>query len=154
MGETGPSRTTALLSLDFPAGPRGRGDVLRRRTLRRLSQPAPEPVTVAGRQTGPRRSGRSADASDARLLRRSDPVGGAPIEDRRGGDQHPFGDDVLSVAGAERRTEASQPVWRRSGLRARLLAGEPDEIDHVNVCLLYTSPSPRDRTRSRMPSSA
>ena len=25
---------------------------------------------------------------------------------------------------------------------------------HVNNCLLYTSPSPRDRTRSRMPSSA
>ena len=24
----------------------------------------------------------------------------------------------------------------------------------VGVCLLYTSPSPRDRTRSRMPSSA
>ena len=24
----------------------------------------------------------------------------------------------------------------------------------VNGCLLYTSPSPRDRTRSRMPSSA
>ena len=24
----------------------------------------------------------------------------------------------------------------------------------VNLCLLYTSPSPRDRTRSRMPSSA
>ena len=29
--------------------------------------------------------------------------------------------------------------------------GEPGEI---GVCLLYTSPSPRDRTRSRMPSSA
>ena len=26
--------------------------------------------------------------------------------------------------------------------------------DHVMACLLYTSPSPRDRTRSRMPSSA
>ena len=26
--------------------------------------------------------------------------------------------------------------------------------DDFNVCLLYTSPSPRDRTRSRMPSSA
>ena len=26
--------------------------------------------------------------------------------------------------------------------------------DEPNVCLLYTSPSPRDRTRSRMPSSA
>ena len=25
---------------------------------------------------------------------------------------------------------------------------------HFNNCLLYTSPSPRDRTRSRMPSSA
>ena len=25
---------------------------------------------------------------------------------------------------------------------------------HVYTCLLYTSPSPRDRTRSRMPSSA
>ena len=27
-------------------------------------------------------------------------------------------------------------------------------IDIYNGCLLYTSPSPRDRTRSRMPSSA
>ena len=27
-------------------------------------------------------------------------------------------------------------------------------IKHAYVCLLYTSPSPRDRTRSRMPSSA
>ena len=27
-------------------------------------------------------------------------------------------------------------------------------IDQVKICLLYTSPSPRDRTRSRMPSSA
>ena len=26
--------------------------------------------------------------------------------------------------------------------------------DRVEICLLYTSPSPRDRTRSRMPSSA
>ena len=27
-------------------------------------------------------------------------------------------------------------------------------IHHLDLCLLYTSPSPRDRTRSRMPSSA
>ena len=27
-------------------------------------------------------------------------------------------------------------------------------LDHAGGCLLYTSPSPRDRTRSRMPSSA
>ena len=29
-----------------------------------------------------------------------------------------------------------------------------DELGNLWVCLLYTSPSPRDRTRSRMPSSA
>ena len=29
-----------------------------------------------------------------------------------------------------------------------------DDKDDVYACLLYTSPSPRDRTRSRMPSSA
>ena len=34
--------------------------------------------------------------------------------------------------------------------RARIVALLP----FVNPCLLYTSPSPRDRTRSRMPSSA
>ena len=27
-------------------------------------------------------------------------------------------------------------------------------VERIGVCLLYTSPSPRDRTRSRMPSSA
>ena len=30
----------------------------------------------------------------------------------------------------------------------------PDAAELVRACLLYTSPSPRDRTRSRMPSSA
>ena len=30
----------------------------------------------------------------------------------------------------------------------------PPPMTKINVCLLYTSPSPRDRTRSRMPSSA
>ena len=28
------------------------------------------------------------------------------------------------------------------------------KVDKDSICLLYTSPSPRDRTRSRMPSSA
>ena len=31
---------------------------------------------------------------------------------------------------------------------------EFNQVNMGNVCLLYTSPSPRDRTRSRMPSSA
>ena len=33
-------------------------------------------------------------------------------------------------------------------------AATGDQMDPSTVCLLYTSPSPRDRTRSRMPSSA
>ena len=32
--------------------------------------------------------------------------------------------------------------------------GDKIKVDLNNSCLLYTSPSPRDRTRSRMPSSA
>ena len=31
---------------------------------------------------------------------------------------------------------------------------DKSDITKVKYCLLYTSPSPRDRTRSRMPSSA
>ena len=31
---------------------------------------------------------------------------------------------------------------------------DPGYLQMCNICLLYTSPSPRDRTRSRMPSSA
>ena len=33
-------------------------------------------------------------------------------------------------------------------------AQDRGEIEYLYSCLLYTSPSPRDRTRSRMPSSA
>ena len=39
-------------------------------------------------------------------------------------------------------------------LLSRAGVGEIGIVDNDKVCLLYTSPSPRDRTRSRMPSSA
>ena len=39
-------------------------------------------------------------------------------------------------------------------VRELLDAGKPIPDDMQYLCLLYTSPSPRDRTRSRMPSSA
>ena len=41
---------------------------------------------------------------------------------------------------------------RREGKGIAAIRAELDE--RVDACLLYTSPSPRDRTRSRMPSSA
>ena len=31
---------------------------------------------------------------------------------------------------------------------------EDDVVEEISICLLYTSPSPRDNTLSRMPSSA
>ena len=42
-----------------------------------------------------------------------------------------------------------QPVVEREGV-----VGGVAQVGDTRVCLLYTSPSPRDRTRSRMPSSA
>ena len=35
-----------------------------------------------------------------------------------------------------------------------VLQAGPCEVTQVKTCLLYTSPSPRDRQKSRMPSSA
>ena len=42
------------------------------------------------------------------------------------------------------------PQWKR----VSLLDFVADGLENLRGCLLYTSPSPRDRTRSRMPSSA
>ena len=59
---------------------------------------------------------------------------------------------ALAVAVAPWRPEMVLPVLRGGAYPGALLA----HILQVEVypCLLYTSPSPRDRTRSRMPSSA
>ena len=42
----------------------------------------------------------------------------------------------------------------RRATRTIKVVTAPDWVDFPGACLLYTSPSPRDRTRSRMPSSA
>ena len=49
------------------------------------------------------------------------------------------------------REVADQLVFMDAGVVVE--SGDPREV-LANPCLLYTSPSPRDRTRSRMPSSA
>ena len=66
---------------------------------------------------------------------------------------------ILQEVSTEREIEIPEPVrevfklWRPSPLvrahRLEKALGTP-----ARICLLYTSPSPRDRTRSRMPSSA
>ena len=54
----------------------------------------------------------------------------------------------------------SIPLYLRHDLHAKIFAVDdtclvgPANPNTPNTCLLYTSPSPRDRTRSRMPSSA
>ena len=53
------------------------------------------------------------------------------------------------------------PVFMPVGTHGAIKALQPKELIELdiaimlsNTCLLYTSPSPRDRTRYRMPSSA
>ena len=46
------------------------------------------------------------------------------------------------------------PQRRSAGLTGTVAKVAAGALEHLRVCLLYTSPSPRDRTRSRMPSSA
>jgi len=52
---------------------------------------------------------------------------------------------VITVCAASGVEVGTEQVWGYS---------EVAGIAHLIFCLLYTSPSPRDRTRSRMPSSA
>ena len=57
-----------------------------------------------------------------------------------------------SKDGAPGFLDAPQPKYSGCTLRIMFTPGHAN--DHVCVCLLYTSPSPRDATLSRMPSSA
>ncbi len=45
-------------------------------------------------------------------------------------------------------------LWKRVNVYDALSLGEKEGLDTLESCLLYTSPSPRDRTRHRMPSYA
>ena len=74
----------------------------------------------------------------------------AAAGDAAGGDAAEEKDEfdvVLSAAG-------DQKVQVIKAVRAITGLGLKEAKDLVDGCLLYTSPSPRDRTRSRMPSSA
>ena len=64
-----------------------------------------------------------------------------------------FGEGKITVPAEFKRVEPKSRIIQHE-FQAK--AGEGDDVKtaRVTICLLYTSPSPRDRTRSRMPSSA
>ena len=68
---------------------------------------------------------------------------------------------ALLIIGPERLPAVARNIGKYVGKMQRFIAGVKSDIaselqtDELrSICLLYTSPSPRDRTRSRMPSSA
>ena len=74
-----------------------------------------------------------------------------------------FGEYALKATGRGRITARQIEAARRAMTRhikrggkiwIRIFPDKPITGKPLEVCLLYTSPSPRDRTRSRMPSSA
>ena len=68
--------------------------------------------------------------------------------------QNPVGDHhKMLLANCIAQTEALMKGKTLDEARAELADSGHSEVQ-INACLLYTSPSPRDRTRSRMPSSA
>ena len=64
-----------------------------------------------------------------------------------------FSSDLTSTYGLDLLT-GSQAVAARAEQLLNFLFEEWQLGPTLGTCLLYTSPSPRDRTRSRMPSSA
>ena len=117
------------------APPRGRGP--RRRALRPC-HPAGDRYRLTLE-----RSGQAALGSDSQG--RLGAAGLAPeryVESRRGREQR----------AVNFQHEAGRITFSGPQLQYPLLPGAQDRLSWI--CLLYTSPSPRDRTRSRMPSSA
>ena len=53
-------------------------------------------------------------------------------------------DELLDAAGTDKSNLLTATIW----------LSNIGDFAEMNVCLLYTSPSPRDRQKSRMPSSA
>ena len=51
-------------------------------------------------------------------------------------------------------SDACDKLRYLSNTKEKLLKDDPNFSVSINICLLYTSPSPRDKRQSRMPSSA
>ena len=70
--------------------------------------------------------------------------------------------DLMTIRAQQRLKSADVLVWTDSLIPIQITKLVKDDCEKIKtssltleeICLLYTSPSPRDRTRSRMPSSA
>ena len=60
----------------------------------------------------------------------------------------------MSTTSVPAKAANGQPPLEVDGTRQKLLALGLAHAAEALACLLYTSPSPRDRQKSRMPSSA
>ena len=73
---------------------------------------------------------------------------------KKGGMHKGFDHDAFAEE-CDRHTNHMMISYNSSQLiRDRFKEWTPSEFDHTYTCLLYTSPSPRDLSTSRMPSSA
>ena len=63
-------------------------------------------------------------------------------------------DDLKAMKGRRDHWDGIRNYQARNLMRDEMKKGDLGFFYHSSCCLLYTSPSPRDRTRSRMPSSA
>ena len=71
------------------------------------------------------------------------------MNDKLSGKQADLAGDDLEML--KKLSTAYQSVRTELG---KVIVGQNEVIEQVMICLLYTSPSPRDATLSRMPSSA
>ena len=62
--------------------------------------------------------------------------------------------DIQGVINALTHLNVLEPSQARKDTLATLYMNEGRHVEALNTCLLYTSPSPRDGSISRMPSSA
>ena len=65
-----------------------------------------------------------------------------------------YKNEKTSLTNTDLTTLYTVPSNSRAIVKSLLIAEDAAGSAVIKVCLLYTSPSPRDRTTSRMPSSA
>ena len=80
----------------------------------------------------------------------NDRIGNVSYYDSSGQNEYSFGKPYSESTAQAIDEEVSKIVEIQYERAKRILTENKDKL----TCLLYTSPSPRDRTRSRMPSSA